>query len=98
MLLPSAQKKCCGTGGAAMNACLGLRCISVAVALLTVTPWAKAQRTIHADVVALDQAFYNNRLGAFQAGGMIFALRKDVVNNVDLTNTNLTAGNVMLRP
>ena len=33
-----------------------------------------AQRTITADVVALDQAFYNNRLGAFQAGGMIFAL------------------------
>ena len=36
-----------------------------------------AQRTITADVVALDQAFYNNRLGAFQAGGMIFALRAE---------------------
>ena len=25
--------------------------------------------TTYADVVALDQAFYNNRMGAFQAGG-----------------------------
>ena len=37
--------------------------------------------TTHADVVALDQAFYNNRMGAFQAGGMVFALRRDVVSN-----------------
>ncbi len=57
-----------------------------------------AQRTITADVVALDQAFYNNRLGSFQAGGMIFALRGDVVNNVDPKDPSLTAGNVMLRP
>ncbi|MCZ6774584.1 MAG: hypothetical protein O7G83_21730, partial [Proteobacteria bacterium] len=41
------------------------------------------ERTITAQVVALDQAFYNNRLGAFQAGGMIFALKRDVVS----TNT-----------
>jgi cold shock CspA family protein len=53
-------------------------------------------RTIKADVVALDQAFYNNRLGAFQAGGMIFALRRDVV---PIYGTGpLTAGQVMLRP
>ncbi len=57
---------------------------------------AQAVRTITADVVALDQSFYNNRLGAFQAGGMIYALRSDVVSN-DGTGT-LTAGNVMLRP
>ena len=36
--------------------------------LLAATGSAFAQRTITADVVALDQAFYNNRLGAFQAG------------------------------
>lgn len=53
-------------------------------------------RLIKADVVALDQAFYNNRLGAFQAGGMIFALRRDVVSNDG--SPTLTAGNVMLRP
>src|SRR5579872_5705641 len=53
-------------------------------------------RVIKADVVALDQGFYNNRLGAFQAGGMIFALRGDVVSNNG--SSTLTAGNVMLRP
>ncbi len=56
-----------------------------------------AQRTITAKVVAIDQAFYNNRLGAFQAGGMIFALRSDVVSN-NPNSTALTPGNVMLRP
>jgi hypothetical protein len=66
--------------------------------LLAVTPLANAQRTITADVVALDQAFYNNRLGAFQAGGMIFALRRDVVSNVNPKDTHLSAGQVMLRP
>jgi hypothetical protein len=50
----------------------------------------------HADVVALDQAFYNNRLGAFQAGGMIFALRRDVVSTD--SNPALRAGFVMVRP
>jgi manganese oxidase len=54
-------------------------------------------RTIVADVVALDQAFYNNRLGAIQAGGQIFALRRDVVS-VDGAKQPLTAGKVMLRP
>ena len=61
-------------------------------------PLANAQRTITADVVALDQAFYNNRLGAFQASGMIFALRRDVVNNVGPADPNLSPGKVMLRP
>ena len=51
--------------------------------LFAIPSLASAQRTITADVVALDQAFYNNRIGAFQAGGMIFALRRDVVNNTD---------------
>ncbi len=54
-------------------------------------------RTIKADVVALDQAFYNNRLGAIQAGGMIFALRRDVVS-IDGPGKPLLAGKVMLRP
>ena len=46
--------------------------------------------------MALDQAFYNNRLGAFQAGGIIFALRRDVV---PVYGTGpLAAGKVMLRP
>lgn len=37
--------------------------------------------TVVADVVALDQPFYYNRLGAIQANGMIYALRRDVVEN-----------------
>ena len=62
----------------------------------------QCERTISAQVVALDQAFYNNRLGAFQAGGMVFALKRDVINN----STNIScarsdgacaAGNVRLR-
>jgi manganese oxidase len=53
-------------------------------------------RAISADVVALDQAFYVNRLGALQTGGMIFALRRDVVPN-DGSN-QLKPGAVMLRP
>src|SRR5436305_3295609 len=51
-----------------------------------------------ADVVALDQAFYNNRLGAFQGGGMIFALRRDVVSTDPVKFPTLTAGFVMVRP
>jgi hypothetical protein len=52
-------------------------------------------RTLTADVVALDQVFFWNRLGAVQPQGMIYALRGDVV----ATNgsTTLSAGNVRLR-
>ncbi|MFQ5501383.1 MAG: hypothetical protein ACE5EQ_03670, partial [Phycisphaerae bacterium] len=58
------------------------------VCLLTLvgSPVALAQpsggvcsRTITADVVALDQAFFWNRLGVAQPQGMIFALLEDVV-------------------
>ncbi|MDQ3802433.1 MAG: Ig-like domain-containing protein, partial [Acidobacteriota bacterium] len=49
-----------------------------------------------ADVVALDQAFYYNRLGAFNPAGMIYALRRDVVS-VD-SSKGLVEGNVQLRP
>jgi len=62
---------------------------------------ARAQmctRTITADVVALDQPFFWNRLGASQPQGMIFALDRDIVNKADLLHHNLSPGNVMLRP
>jgi len=53
------------------------------------------QRQIRADIVALDQVFFWNRLGAVQPQGMLYALRRDVVStNGALT---LTAGNVRLR-
>lgn len=50
--------------------------------------------TVTADVVALDQSFTLNRLGAAMPQGMIFALREDIVPK---SGTTLTAGNVMLR-
>ncbi|HEY9283716.1 MAG TPA: hypothetical protein VIP46_09710, partial [Pyrinomonadaceae bacterium] len=53
------------------------------------------ERTIKAHVVALDQVFFWNRLGAVQPHGMIFALRHHVVPT-DGTNT-LKPGKVRLR-
>jgi hypothetical protein len=52
-------------------------------------------RTLTADVVALDQVFFFNRLGAVQPQGMMFALRRDVV---PISGGSLSAGNVRLRP
>jgi hypothetical protein len=81
-------------------------CVVAALMLLFAIPAdAKAQeallpatcnRTISADVVALDQVFFWNRFGAVEPQGMIFALRRDVVAiNPTL---GLVAGNVQLRP
>ena len=57
---------------------------------------ATCARTLTADVVALDQVFFWNRLGAVQPQGMMFALRRDVIAFDG--STNLTPGNVQLRP
>jgi hypothetical protein len=55
----------------------------------------EATSCIEADIVALDQVFFYNRLGAFNPGGMIYALRRDVV---PINSTQgLVAGNVQLR-
>jgi hypothetical protein len=62
-------------------------------------------RVLHADVVAFDQPFFWNRLGAAQPQGMIYALRRDVCGEVcqggacwDACNVNtLTPGRVWLR-
>ncbi|HLG18011.1 MAG TPA: PKD domain-containing protein [Blastocatellia bacterium] len=74
--------------------------VFAAWALLGLAGPASAQtptcnRTITADVVALDQVFFWNRLGAVQPQGMIFALRRDVVP-IDAAG-GLTPGNVQLR-
>src|SRR6516165_7105804 len=52
-----------------------------AAAVLRPTPGetVKVHRTVHADVVAIDQPFVINRLGASQPGGMIFVLKDDLV-------------------
>lgn len=52
------------------------------------------ERTITADVVALDQAIWYNRLGAHDPVSMIYALRDDVIPK---TGTSLAPGNVQLR-
>jgi len=52
-------------------------------------------RFVQADIVALDQPWFWNRLGAVEPQGMMFALRRDVVaSNPSL---GLVAGNVQLR-
>ncbi len=53
------------------------------------------QRTVIADVVAFDQPFFWNRLGAVQPQGMIYALRRDIAP-VNAT-LGLVPGNVQLR-
>ncbi|HEX7287971.1 MAG TPA: multicopper oxidase domain-containing protein [Candidatus Angelobacter sp.] len=66
-----------------------------AVANAQAAPPTTCQRFTTAQVVALDQPFFLNRLGALEATGMIFALKRDVV---PITGTVLSAGNVQLRP
>jgi hypothetical protein len=80
----------------------GLTTTSSAVSI-TVNPEGRAvvsppvgSRLITADVVALDQVFFYNRLGAFNPGGMIYALRRDVVPINP--GRGLVPGNVQLRP
>lgn len=57
--------------------------------------YAQCTMTKTAEVVALDQPFFYNRLGAVNPAGMIFALRRDVVS-LD-GGTTLIPGNVGLR-
>ena len=54
------------------------------------------ERIVKADVVAFDQPFFYNRLGAVNPAGMIYALRRDVQPKSG-TGTTLTAGNVRLK-
>ena len=49
------------------------------------------ERTIKADVVAFDQPFFYNRLGAVNPAGMIYALRRDVKAK---SSAGLVPGNV----
>jgi hypothetical protein len=52
------------------------------------------ERIVKAEVVAFDQVFFYNRLGAVNPAGMIYALRRDVQPK---SGTTLTAGNVRLK-
>ncbi|MDH5528037.1 MAG: hypothetical protein OEY97_12105 [Nitrospirota bacterium] len=61
-----------------------------------------AGNTITARVVALDQVLMFNRLGAQNVNGMIYALRRDVVDidslQPEVQGASLAPGNVQLRP
>jgi hypothetical protein len=51
-------------------------------------------RVVEADIVAIDQPIFLNRLGASMMGGMIYALRRDVVAGPN--GSEIAAGNVIL--
>ncbi len=61
----------------------------------------RCERNLVANVVALDQPLMFNRLGAQNANGMMFALRRDVVDDHDMSLAHGGAavpGKVSLRP
>jgi manganese oxidase len=58
-------------------------------------PTPACERTVKADVVALDQVIMYNRLGTVNPAGMIYALKQDIV--AINTAQGLVAGNVRLR-
>jgi hypothetical protein len=57
-------------------------------------------RTLTADVVALDQVYFYNRFGSYNPAGMIYALRRDVVDSLsgEPIGQGGVPGQVMLRP
>jgi hypothetical protein len=79
---------------AAIVAATMLEFSAVVMAQQEIVPTPNCERTIKADVVAFDQPFFYNRLGAVNPAGMIYALRRDVKAK---TSTGLVPGNVMLK-
>ncbi|WPN49209.1 manganese-oxidizing multicopper oxidase MnxG [Pseudomonas sp. P8_241] len=62
---------------------------------------ARCERNLVANVVALDQPLMFNRLGAQNVNGMMFALRRDVVDDHDVSlaqGGSAVPGKVSLRP
>ena len=75
--------------------CVNLPLLALALAYAG-SAQANCNNTVSADVVALDQVFYYNRLGAMNPSGMIYALKSDVT---DLSGGSQPGpGNAMLRP
>jgi hypothetical protein len=74
--------------------------LGAALAVLLSSRQAAAQpecaRTIEADIVAIDQPIFLNRLGASMPGGMIYALRRDIVAGSN--GPTIEAGNAQLNP
>jgi hypothetical protein len=71
-----------------------LVCCAGLVQAQTAEPTPSCVRTIKADVVAFDQPFFYNRLGAVNPAGMIYALRRDVEAK---SFAGLVPGNVRLK-
>ena len=65
-------------GGLLMAALCMLPALAVAHPVTTAAP--KCEREIKAYVVALEQVYYYNRFGSFNPSGMMYALRRDVVD------------------
>src|SRR5258708_4392886 len=84
---------------------VGLLLLSSGAGAQDVTPCptpSTCQRAMIAKVVAIDQVLSFNRLGSEFKGGMIFALKRDVVSTVngkscDQADANCTPGKVKLR-
>ena len=82
-------------GGGLSLVALFLLCASIAHAQEAVPPVPTCNKTVTADVVAFDQIIFYNRFGSFDPGGMMFALKRDVVPIVP--SVRLGAGNAQLR-
>lgn len=55
-------------------------------------PLCTASNTVKAEVVAIEQTYFYNRFGAFNPSGMIYALRRDVVEKPNDDETAGTTG------
>lgn len=70
-----------------------------------ISDWPHCANTVTAEVVALEQVYYYNRFGAHNPAGLIYALRRDVVDeetkqligHADPNRDRELAGNVQLR-
>jgi manganese oxidase len=84
--------------GGALLASIGLTLLAAGQAQAAIT----CQRTITADVVAFDKPLMYNRLGAGNVNGMMYALKRDVINvssQLPLTAGGVaTPGQLDLRP
>jgi manganese oxidase len=86
------QTRSCSSSFLRIAAVVGFLTIVLSPSLLP----AQCAHTTQADVVALDQVYFWNRLGAVEPQGMIFALLRDIVPiNPTL---GIAPGNVQLRP
>ncbi len=82
--------------------CAAVLFLGVAAFAATPARAAACARTITAHVVVLDQPLMFNRLGAQNVNGIVYALRRDVVDKTsglpEAAGGSLTPGSVALRP